>query len=157
MGWADLFHKHSSHQGAREKQSAADSPESLVTLKWNELVRGIEQEVEEFGRLHKKPDFKQASDFQYRISNSEIGVALLLTADIPAGAIHYEYEAEEKNVPVPEGGFLSLRTVACAVALYSADQQLTTEQARRMILEPLLFPPTAPSRKPAGNDPAHRV
>ena len=143
----DLFHKHSSHQGARETQSAADSPESLVTLTWNELVRGIEQDVEEFGRLHKRPDFKQAFDFQYRISNSEIGVALLLTADIPAGVIHYEYEAEEKNVAVPEGGFLSLRTVASAVALYSSDQQLTTEQARRLILEPLLFPATAPTEK----------
>jgi hypothetical protein len=147
MGWVtDLFHKRSSHQGAREKQSAADSPESLLTMKWNELVRGIEQDAEEFGRLHKKPDFKQASDFQCRISNSEIGVALLLTADIPAGAIHYEYEAEEKNVAVPEGGFLSLRSVF-GVALYSADQQLTTEQARRLILEPLLLPPAAPIEK----------
>jgi hypothetical protein len=104
---------------------------SLATLKWNELVEGIEQDAEEFGRLHKKPDFKQASDSQYRSSNSEIGVALRLTADIPAGAIHYEYQAEEKNVAVPAGGFLSLRSVAPGVAFYSADQQLSTEQARR--------------------------
>jgi len=84
MGWVtDLFHKPSSGQGAHEKQSTAESPESLARLKWNELVRGIEQDTEEFGRFHKKPDFKQASDFQYHISNSEIGVALLLTADIP--------------------------------------------------------------------------
>lgn len=145
MGWVtDLFHKRSSNQDVREKHGAANSPQSSAKQKWNELVRGIEQDAEEFGRLHKKPDFKQASDFQYRISNSGIGVALLLTADIPASSIHYEYEAEGKNVAVPEGGFLSLRSVGSGVALYSADQQLTTEQARRLMLEPLFFPPAAP-------------
>ena len=148
MGWVtDLFHKHSSGQGARERQGTADSHESLARLKWNELVRGIEQDAEEFGHVHKRPDFKQVSDFQYRISNGEIGVALLLSADIPAGAIHYEYQAEEKNVAVPEGGFLSLRSVVSGVALYSADQRLNTEQARRLILEPLFFPPAASPEK----------
>ena len=49
---------------------------------------------------------------------------------------------------VPEGGFLSLRDVGSDMALFSADQQLTAEQARRLILEPLLFRPH-PWRKPA--------
>ena len=70
-----------------------------------------------------------------------------ISADTAAGSIHYEYQAEEKSVAVPEGGFLSLRALGSGVALYSADQQLTTEQARRLILEPLLFPPAPPLEK----------
>ena len=98
-------------------------------------------ETEEFRRMNGKADFKRQSDFQCRISNSEVGAALVLTADLPAQSIQYNYEAEQKNIAVPEGGFLSLRSSDSGVALYSADQQLTTEQAQRLVLEPLLFPP----------------
>jgi hypothetical protein len=48
---------------------------------------------------------------------------------------------------VPEGGFPSLRAAGSDIALFSADQQLTAEQARHMILEPLFFPPAPPLEK----------
>ena len=148
MGWVtDLFHKRSSQEGKGINQNPGAAPQSVAQGKWNELLRGIEQDAAEFGRFHKTPDLKQLSDFQYRVSNSELGVALLLTADIPASAIHYEYQAEEKNVAVPEGGFFALRPAPGDVELYSADQHLTTEQARRLILEPLFFPPSVPLQK----------
>src|SRR5579864_5387166 len=140
MGWVtDLFHKRtqSADRVAREKQTGADSPESLAHQKWTELVRGVERDAQEFGHLTGKSEFKQVSEFQYRISNSEVGVALVVTADMAGRSIQYEYEAEAKNVAVPEGGFLSLRSVDSGVALYPADQQLTIEQERRLILEPL--------------------
>jgi len=132
------------HLGNRESnhgQSSDDSFESQANRKWSELLHALELDTEEFRRMNGKADFKRQSDFQCRISNSEVGAALVLTADLPAQSIQYNYEAEQKNIAVPEGGFLSLRSSDSGVALYSADQQLTTEQARRLMLEPLLFPP----------------
>jgi hypothetical protein len=132
------------HLGNRETnhgQSSDDSFESQANRKWTELVHVLELDTEEFRGMNGKAEFKQQSDFQCRISNSEVGAALVLTADLPAHSIQYNYEAEQKNVAVPEGGFLSLRSSDSGVALYSADQQLTTEQVRRLVLEPLLFPP----------------
>ena len=144
MGWVtDNFRKRM-HLGSRESnhgQSSNGSFESQADRKWTELVRALELDTEEFRGMNGKADFKQQSDFQCRISNPEVGAALVLTADLPARSIQYSYEAEHKNVAVPEGGFLSLRSGDSGVALYSADQQLTTEQARRLVLEPLLFPP----------------
>jgi hypothetical protein len=35
---------------------------------------------------------------------------------------------------------MTLRPADGSVDLYSADQQLTSEQARQLVLEPLLFP-----------------
>jgi hypothetical protein len=110
--------------------------------KWAELLKHLEHDTEEFRRLDGNAEFKRPTEYQCRISNSESGMALLLAADMNAHSLHYEYEAEEKNVAVPEGGFLSLRAGNSGLALYSADQQVTTEQACRLLLEPLLFPPT---------------
>jgi len=145
MGWVtDNFSKrmHLANRQSNHGQNSDDSFESRANRKWTELVHALQLDTEEFRRMNGKADFKQPSDFQCRISNSEVGAALVLTADLPAHSIQYNYEAEQKNVAVPEGGFLSLRSGDSGFALYSADQQLTTEQARRLVLEPLLFPPT---------------
>ena len=150
MGWVTENFKKRMHLGSHEQnpeRSLGDSFESKASRKWAELTREIEQDTEEFRRHNGKADFKQQSDFQCRISNGEAGLALVLVADMTAHSVHYHYEAEQKNVAVPEGGFLSLRAVDSDVAFYSADQQVTTEQARRLVLEPLLFPPATSLEK----------
>lgn len=144
MGWVTENFKKRMHLRSHEQNrelGPGDSFEWKASRKWAELMREIEQDTEEFRRHNGKADFKQQSDVQCRISNSEAGVALVLMADMTGHSVHYDYEAEQKNVAVPEGGFLSLRAVDSDVAFYSADQLLTTEQARRLVLEPLLFPP----------------
>jgi len=49
-------------------------------------------------------------------------------------------EPQQTNIAVPEPGLLGLREGRNSVELYSADQRLSPEQARRMMLEPLLSP-----------------
>lgn len=145
MGWVTENFKKRMHLRSsddKDEQSQDDSFESQANRKWTELLKELEHDTEEFRRLDGKAEFKQPSQYQCRISNSEAGVALLVAADMNAHSLHYEYEAEQKNVAVPEGGFLSLRPGDSQVAFYSADQQLTTGQACRLLLEPLLFPPT---------------
>jgi len=90
-------------------------------------------------------EFKQLSDLSCRISNSVAHVAALVTADKSAQTIQYTYEPEDADTAVPEGGVLSLRPTEHWVELYSADQRLTSDQARQLILEPLLFPKAASS------------
>ena len=145
MGWVTEAFKKRIPPRTREtqdRQRLDNSFESQEQKKWAELLKHLEHDTEEFRRLDGNAEFKQPSEYQCRISNSESGIALLLAADMNAHSLHYEYEAEQKNVAVPEGGFLSLRAVSSGVGLYSADQQLTTEQACRLLLEPLLFPPS---------------
>jgi hypothetical protein len=119
--------------------------EALVETKWNELVRGLNEDVEEFRRLGGEADFEQLSNTECRVVNTTAGISSTVVADVTAHTIQYTFEAEAANIAVPEGGFFSLRRSGRSGAdIYSSDQRITTEQARRMILEPLLFP--APPR-----------
>ena len=119
--------------------------EALVEGKWNELVRGLSVDVEEFRRLGGEADFEQLSSTQCRVINSNAAISSTITADLAANTIQYTFEAEAEKIAVPEGGFFSLRRSGRSTTdIYSSDQRITTEQARRMILEPLLFP--APPR-----------
>ena len=115
--------------------------EGAAEKKWNELVNGLDQDVAEFRRLGGEAEFEQASKIQCRVLNASAGIASTITADINAHTIQYTFEAEASKTAVPEGGFFSIRKSARSGAeIYSADQRITIEQARRMVLEPLLFP-----------------
>ena len=128
------------------KQQAGTGPaetrfEGIVENKWNELVDGLHQDVSEYRRLGGEADFEQISKMQCRVLNPSAGIGSTITADINAHTIQYRFEAENGKIAVPEGGFFSLRRSARSGAdIFSADQRITIEQARRMILEPLLFP-----------------
>jgi hypothetical protein len=62
-------------------------------------------------------------------------------ADLPDRHLRYEFEATRESVPAPDGGFFSIHISAAGQAeLFSADQPLTCEQARRVLLQPVLFP-----------------
>src|SRR5213076_1360 len=65
---------------------------------------------------------------------------VIVTGDLEAQIIEYHYEPEDKNTTVPENGILTLRKSDRSIDIYSADQKLNSEQARRLILEPMLFP-----------------
>jgi hypothetical protein len=115
--------------------------EALVESKWNELIRGLNDDVEEFRRLGGEADLEQLSNNQCRVVNTTAGINSTVTADIGAHTIQYTFAAEDSQTAVPEGGFFSLRrSFRSGADIYSSDQRITTEQARRMILEPLLFP-----------------
>ncbi|HEY4679227.1 MAG TPA: hypothetical protein VIJ01_18820, partial [Candidatus Angelobacter sp.] len=54
----------------------------------------------------------------------------------------YDYTAiNQRSAGVPEGGMLSMRQSRRGdVEFYSADERLTSEETRQVLLEPLLFP-----------------
>jgi hypothetical protein len=103
-------------------------------------VEAFEQDVAEFRRLNGNADVNETSESRCRISNASANIAVVVTADFAGNAIRYRYEQESSNTAVPEAGVLTLRPSESSVELYSADQHLTAEQARQLILEPVLFP-----------------
>jgi hypothetical protein len=148
MGWiADQFESRAPSQSTENsnESSAENSFEVKAEDTWTKLMDGFRQDVDEFQRLNGDADFKQISDSSCRISNPRAHVAALVTADMSAETIQYTYEPEDADTAVPEGGVLSLRPCEHWVELYSADQRLTSDQARQLILEPLLFPKVATS------------
>lgn len=144
MGWIEeqFERRLQSQNRGRGEQSAAETGfEVLAERKWMELVSGLQDDVEEYRRLGGDAEFRQSSETECRILNLTAGAAGNISIDLSAHTVRYSFESENKNVAVPEGGFLSLRKSASrGVELFSADQRITPEQARRMILEPLLFP-----------------
>ena len=148
MGWiADQFENQTTSQSNENSgdAKAQGSFEVKAEQTWANLMDGFRQDVEEFQRLNGDADFKKVSDLSCRISNPAAHVAALVSADMEAQTIHYTYEPEDAEIAVPEGGVLSLRPCEPWVELYSADQRLSSEQARQLILEPLLFPKAATS------------
>lgn len=114
--------------------------ESLAEQLWSELAGGLQEDVDEYRRLGGDADIRTISDAEYRISNHSSGVAASLVVDLTAHTIQYSFASEKKDVAVPEGGFFSIRRSGPNAELYSADQRISLEQGRRMILEPILFP-----------------
>lgn len=146
MGWiADQFESRAtSHSNENSGEPTAEgSFEVKAEDTWTKLVDGFRQDVDEFQRLNGDAEFKRLSDLSCRISNPRAHVAALVSVDMSAQTIQYTYEPEDADTAVPEGGVLSLRPCEHWVELYSADQRLTSDQARQLILEPLLFPQAA--------------
>jgi hypothetical protein len=118
-----------------------DSPlEERAAQCWRGLAQGFAADVDEFRKSNGIATFDQSAEFECRISNPAAAIATAISADIPELMIHYDYQSEGRNAGVPEGGVLTIRDAGHAVELYSADQRLSREQARKLILEPVLFP-----------------
>ena len=136
---------HANNPGIGESPTEI-SFESKVELKWKELLEGLKRDVEEYRRLGGTVDLVEQSELACRISNQDIGVGALIIADPEAHTVQYTFEPDSEGTAVPEGGFFSMRGSSRHGAdLYSADQLVSVEECRRMILEPLLFP--APPRR----------
>ena len=111
--------------------------------RWEQLGEELRADVAKFNANEGSADFSKTRINRFRISNSRTGLELVVTADFDARTIRYDYtQMNDKSAGAPEGGILSMRpTKSGAVEFYSADQELTSEQTREILLEPVLFPP----------------
>lgn len=129
------------HGGTADLSDDANSRlETRATQCWHEVTKGFAQDVKEFQAVEGGVQFEQSSEFQCRITNPAAGISVQVSADVAQLAIRYDYQSEGQKAGVPEGGVLTIRDGGRSVELYSADQRLTLEQARKLVLEPVLFP-----------------
>lgn len=137
MSWIEDKYDKGTHSQEGQGSSPAQQP---AEREWSELLNGLELDAKDFSRLGGKANFERVSDTECRISNPVANISAILIEDPGSQIIRYTYTPDVENVAVPEGGVLTVRVSGNSAHFYSADQQLTREQARRLILEPLLFP-----------------
>ena len=143
MGWIqNRLRTHSLKPG----QSPNDNPElhfaEAARRRWQQLGEELESDLSEFNSHEKGASFANPNQDEFRISNSDAGLEIIITADFDAHIVRYEYLAlNRKSAGTPEGGMLSMRqSRRGTVEFYSADERLTPEEARQVLLEPVLFP-----------------
>jgi hypothetical protein len=118
--------------------------ERAALARWKELVRDLEEDVSEYRSQGGNADFTRVSDDQIDIDDRDSALVLHVRADIPGHSIHYDYASTNPRVASPVGGIFSMRSSRWGrVDLYSADQRIHSESARRLLLEPVMFPPEA--------------
>jgi hypothetical protein len=140
MIWiADRLRKQtdSKESGAQSVQRRYDSEAGRL---WSRFVQGVERDLGAYRQQKGNADLQRVSKFECRVSNPAANTAVTVAADMSDQTIRYAYEPLAKDSAVPEEGILTIRKSGRLLELYSADQRLTLEEARRLILEPLLFP-----------------
>jgi len=143
MGWIQNRLRTRSLNPSRSQN---DSPEvhfaEAATRRWQQLGDELKSDLAEFSSRERDASFANPNENEFRISNSDAGLEIVITADFDAHIVRYEYLAlNKKSAGTPEGGMLSMRpSRRGTVEFYSADERLTPEEARQVLLEPVLFP-----------------
>jgi hypothetical protein len=140
MGWIQDHRRQTSQnidQSDPEGRFAA-----AARARWQELGDELRADVEEFNKQGSGAELATEGKDRYRVQNSRSGLELVLTADFANHNVGYDYAAfNQRSAGVPEGGMLSMRqSRSGTVEFYSADERLTSEETRQVLLEPLLFP-----------------
>jgi hypothetical protein len=139
MGW--ITQELSRRQTAHRSQASDQVGQHAAANLWLELHDSLQADVNEYNRWGRGAIFEALDQEGVAISEPATGLLVRLQADISDRNLHYEFRALREGVPAPEGGFFSIRISPAGQAeLFSADQRLSCEQARRVLLQPVLFP-----------------
>jgi hypothetical protein len=139
MGWItqEFSRRRSAHAPQTSEQGWQQGAQNL----WLELRDGLQADVSEYNRWGGAAIFDAAGEDQVAISDPATGLQARIQADLPDRHLRYEFESLRDDVPAPDGGFFSIRfSPAGQAELFSSDQPLSCEQARRVLLQPVLFP-----------------
>lgn len=141
MGWIQDYRRQTS-QNSHDQPDLESQFATAARARWQELGEELRADVKEFNKQGSGADLTLEDENQYRVQNSSAGLELSLTADFDNHSVRYDYTAiNQRSAGVPEGGMLSMRQSRRGdVEFYSADERLTSEETRQVLLEPLLFP-----------------
>ncbi len=142
MNWViEEARERSLHDGSQPESTLDQVFDKAVARRWQELTGELRQDVDDFNAEGGSAAMTEPSGLAVSIACATSGITLHLNADLPGRALHYDYTSEDAAA-APEGGILTLRLSRYRRAeLYSADEHLTSEEARRLLLEPVFFPP----------------
>jgi hypothetical protein len=141
MSWIEKYR-------ARTENSQGQQTEQLqfneaARERWRLLGKELQADVAEFNARNSQAAFNAESDNLYRVRNSASGLELVMRAEFDNCVVRYDYQAiNNQTKGTPEGGMLSIRKSPRGTAeFYTADERLTSEETRQVLLEPVLFPP----------------
>jgi hypothetical protein len=110
--------------------------------RWQQLISDLEADVSEYNHQGGSATLNHVSESEIRITDRDSALTLTVRADIEGHTIHYDYGSTNSRVASPQGGIFAIRRSRWGrPELYSADQRIHNEGARRLLLEPILFPP----------------
>jgi hypothetical protein len=142
MGWIQERLRQKSHSLSEDPQDQEGRFGAAARARWQKLGEELNSDVAAFNSHKSGAEFAQEDDDRFRVRNSRSGLQLTLTADFENHTVRYDYSAlDQQNAGVPEGGMLSMRQARNGeVEFYSADERLTSDETRQVLLEPMLFP-----------------
>lgn len=143
MTWIENYRRRSPQNISQSEQNQELQFRNAAQERWRLLAEELKSDVAEFDAQQKQATFSSEGENLYHIRNSASGLELTLRADFDNSIVRYEYSAiNNQTAGVPEGGILSIRKSSRGSAeFYTADERLTSEEARQVLLEPVLFPP----------------
>jgi len=140
MGWIQERLRQKPQASGEDQQQEQFS--AAARERWQKLGEELRSDVADFNSHQPGAEFAREDENRFRVINSRAGLELTLMADFENHTVRYEYSAlDQQNAGVPEGGMLSMRQPRSGgVEFYSADERLTSEETRQVLLEPMLFP-----------------
>ena len=139
MGW--ITQEYARRRPAASGRRSDVAQQQAAANLWQELHESLQADVNEYNRWGGTASFDAPDRQQVAISEPTTGLQVRIQAELPDRHLRYEFQATRDDVPAPEGGFFSIRISPTGQAeLFSADQPLNCEQARRVLLQPVLFP-----------------
>jgi hypothetical protein len=122
--------------GANQRQF-----DEAASQRWDELRQELRDDTTDFNSQGGAADCIE-SENTCEVQCASTGLTLRARFDPSARVIRYDYDSDSRRSAPPEGGILSMRFSRYRRAeLYSSDEHLTSEEARRLLLEPVFFPP----------------
>jgi hypothetical protein len=105
---------------------------------WQQLAAELREDIAAYGKKAEAIQLRE-SDEDVRVENALTGLSVVLTPDFEAHTVRYDFEsAGGVRGGAPEGGLLSMRPSATGdVEFYTADERLTSQQVRRLFLDPI--------------------
>jgi hypothetical protein len=143
MGWIENYRRRSSEAASQNEQNQELQFRSAIQERWRQLGEELKADLAEFDAQKQHATLSTEGENLYQIRNSASGLELTLRADFDNCMVRYDYAAlNNQTAGVPDGGILSIRKSSRGSAeFYTADERLTSEETRQVLLEPLLFPP----------------
>jgi hypothetical protein len=144
MGWIEQEYtdRINSRQDDLSETAREQAFEQAELQRWQQLTQDLNADVAEYNRQGGSATLTHVSETEIRITDRDSALTLTVRADIDGHTIHYDYGSTNSRVASPEGGIFAFRRSRWGrPELYSADQRIHNEGARRMLLEPILFPP----------------
>ncbi len=143
MGWIENYRSRHAETASQNQANPETRLNEAARQRWRKLGEELQNDVAEFNTRQPDAAFSAEADDLYRVTNSASGLELTLKADFANSVVRYEFAAVNNNTAgAPEGGILSIRqSPRGAAEFYSADERLTSEETRQVLLQPVLFPP----------------
>lgn len=143
MSWIENYRRSSSDKTQQSEENQELQFRNAAQQRWRLLGEELKADVAEFDARQEQASFSSDGENLYHIRNSASGLELTLRADFDSSIVRYDYSAiNNQTAGVPEGGILSIRRSSRGSAeFYTADERLTSEETRQVLLQPVLFPP----------------